>query len=97
MKENDWRLRGQEKFLKGVTLVRRRYRQYAQNPRWDHDHCSFCWAEFCLKGCPDALQDGYANPALARSPDPKVGGSNPLRHATFSPHMASEIIGLGLN
>ena len=25
-------------------------------------------------------------------PDPKVGGSNPLRHASFSPQMAVEFI-----
>lgn len=57
---NDWRLFGQEAYLKGVTLVHRRYRQYAKNPNWDHDHCSFCSAEFYLKGCPEALQEGYA-------------------------------------
>jgi hypothetical protein len=61
MNENeDWRLFDQDKYLKGVTLVRRRYRQYSKNPTWDHDHCSFCWAEFCLEGCPESLQAGYA-------------------------------------
>jgi hypothetical protein len=60
MEENDWRLMGQEKFLKGVALVHRKYRQYRENPDWGHDHCSFCWVEFCLEGCVDAIQEGYA-------------------------------------
>jgi hypothetical protein len=44
----------------GVTLVRRSYRQYTKNPNWDHDHCEFCFAEFCLKDHESALQAGYA-------------------------------------
>jgi len=59
-KEDDWRLTGQEKYLKGVTLVHRRYRQYKENPNWDHDHCAFCWIEFCLEGCSGSIQEGYA-------------------------------------
>jgi hypothetical protein len=58
--KEDWRLTNQENYLKGVTLVRRSYRQYAKNPNWDHDHCDFCWAEFCFKQCEGALQEGYA-------------------------------------
>jgi len=58
--DNDWRLQGQEKYLKGIKLVRRKYRQYAKNPDWDHDHCSFCWVEFCLKENCDSLKEGYA-------------------------------------
>ena len=57
--EDDWRLTGQESYLKGVTLVHRKYRQYKGNPNWDHDHCEFCWAEFCLKGCTESIQEGY--------------------------------------
>ena len=60
MKKDDWRLTGQEKYLKGVTLVHRKYRRYEKNPDWDHDHCVFCWVEFCLKGCADSIQEGYA-------------------------------------
>ncbi len=58
--KDDWRLAGQEKYLKGVTLVHRRYRQYKDNPNWDHDHCAFCWVEFCLEGCAGSIQEGYA-------------------------------------
>jgi len=43
---DDWRRRGQERFLKGVVLVRRTYRLYREG--WDHDHCEFCSAKFSL-------------------------------------------------
>ncbi len=43
---DDWRRRGQERFLKNVVLVRRSYRLYREG--WDHDHCEFCWAKFSL-------------------------------------------------
>ena len=43
---DDWRLQGQEKYLKGVTLILRDY--YLYHPDWDHDHCAFCWAKFSL-------------------------------------------------
>lgn len=49
----DWRLTGQERYLKGATLRRRRWT--LQTPEWDHDHCEFCWAKF-----PDELPEGYA-------------------------------------
>jgi len=58
--KSDWRLRNQEKYLKGVTLVLRVYRQYAKNPKWDHDHCAFCWAEFSTHDSPGVLHAGYA-------------------------------------
>jgi hypothetical protein len=58
--ESDWRLQGQERYLQGITLVHRRYRQNAKNPKWDHDHCEFCSAEFALTA-PDALREGYAS------------------------------------
>ena len=41
---SDWRLQGQERYLKGVKLTFKNYQQYS--PNWDHDHCSFCWATF---------------------------------------------------
>ena len=56
----DWRLQGQEKYLHGVTLTRRAYRQYASNQSWDHDHCEFCGAKFSVESLPDTLQEGYA-------------------------------------
>ena len=56
---HDWRLQGQEQYLKGATLVRRLYREPRCNPEWDHDHCEFCWAKFMLGSNPDALHEGY--------------------------------------
>ena len=58
--ENDWRLTKQEKYLKGVTLIHRRYRLYPKNPDWTHDHCSFCWATFSLLESNDSLKQGFA-------------------------------------
>lgn len=58
--DSDWRLRGQERYLQGVTLVRRRYRAYAKNPSWGHDHCAFCWAKFMVEDCADVVHEGYA-------------------------------------
>lgn len=58
--KSDWRLQGQEKYLRGVTLVHCRYRPYHENPNWDHDHCEFCLAKFMAKDLPDALHQGYA-------------------------------------
>ncbi len=58
--DSDWRLQGQEKYLQGVTLMRRTYRRYAKNPDWDHDHCVFCTATFMVEDIPDVLHEGYA-------------------------------------
>ena len=59
---SDWRLRGQEKYLAGATLVHRPYRRYAANRNWDHDHCAFCWAKFMVEDRPDVLHNGYTTP-----------------------------------
>jgi hypothetical protein len=56
---NDWRLSGQERYLRGVELCHRAYRRYPKNPSWDHDHCSFCRAEFTVEDSPEALREGY--------------------------------------
>ncbi|MCU0415008.1 MAG: hypothetical protein MUE91_11515 [Ignavibacteriaceae bacterium] len=61
IEKDDWRLNNQEKYLVGVTLVRRLYRQNPYNPEWDHDHCEFCLAKFSLDTrIKDALLSGYA-------------------------------------
>jgi hypothetical protein len=52
----DWRLQRQEKFLNGVSLIKKRYRKYREG--WDHDHCEFCWAKFS-EG-PEDINFGYA-------------------------------------
>ena len=59
MPDDDWRRQGQEHFLNGVTLVHRPYRQYENNPRWEHDHCGFCGAKFSLLDKADCLKEGY--------------------------------------
>jgi hypothetical protein len=56
--KNDWRLQGQEKYLKGVSLTLKPYSKYRE--RWDHDHCSFCNAKFMEQDHPGTLHEGYA-------------------------------------
>ncbi|GAB6188179.1 hypothetical protein [Thermopirellula anaerolimosa] len=51
----DWRLQGQERFLKGVSLLRRTYRKYREG--WEHDHCEFCGAKFSEQG--EGVNVGY--------------------------------------
>jgi hypothetical protein len=57
--DTDWRLTGQEAYLTHVPLRRQRYRRYAANPKWDHDHCAFCHAKFMVEELPDVLHVGY--------------------------------------
>jgi hypothetical protein len=56
--ENDWRLRGQEKYLKNVPLWWKKYARYSES--WEHDHCQFCWAKLMEEDYPDVLHEGYA-------------------------------------
>ena len=69
---DDWRLTGQQRYLHGAALARRRYR--ARSATWDHDHCAFCWAKFVDPGVsqphgrlaeeqPDVVTQGYATTA----------------------------------
>lgn len=44
----DWRLQGQERYLKGVELCWAKYTPY--RPGWDHDHCEFCGKKFAVQG-----------------------------------------------
>jgi hypothetical protein len=57
----DWRLQGQEKYLKGVCLSKKRYGKYREG--WEHDHCEFCGAKFSERegdlGTGYATQDDY--------------------------------------
>jgi hypothetical protein len=52
---SDWRLQGQEEYLTGIVLVKKRYRKYRED--WDHDHCEFCWQKFSES--PGDLHVGY--------------------------------------
>ena len=54
--DDDWRIQGQEKYLKNVCLHFRKWQQSREG--WDHDHCEFCGAKFMI-GNPDALSEGY--------------------------------------
>ena len=56
---NDWRLNGQLRYLCGVDLCWRTYRQYPKDENWDHDHCAFCWAKFMVVDYPEVLHAGY--------------------------------------
>ena len=53
---DDWRLQGQERYLKRAVLTNKRYRKYRDD--WDHDHCQFCGKKFSER--PDDLNVGYA-------------------------------------
>jgi hypothetical protein len=57
--DDDWRLRGQDRYLTGARLVRCAYRRNPSNPNWDHDHCEFCSAKFMVDDLPDVLHAGY--------------------------------------
>ena len=54
----DWRCRGQEKYLKGVDLYWKKYTRYKEG--WDHDHCEFCNVKFQETEGLDILNEGYA-------------------------------------
>ncbi|MEA2165096.1 MAG: hypothetical protein QOK37_3223 [Thermoanaerobaculia bacterium] len=55
---NDWRLRNQLTYLKGVVLEWRPYRAFREG--WEHDHCEFCWDKFAEGDDADVLHAGYA-------------------------------------
>ena len=57
---NDWRLSHQERYLKGVTLLKRSYKPASKEN--DHDHCEFCCAKFMAAALPETIQEGYATP-----------------------------------
>jgi hypothetical protein len=55
---DDWRLQGQEEYLKDISLSWKKYTRYSES--WEHDHCEFCWAKFMEEDLPDVLHAGYA-------------------------------------
>ena len=55
VEENDWRLNGQEEYLKDKTLYFRKWTRRKET--WDHDHCEFCWATISNYTCD--LQEAY--------------------------------------
>tara|TARA_Y100000768_G_scaffold388444_1_gene384398 strand:+ start:9526 stop:9894 length:369 start_codon:yes stop_codon:yes gene_type:complete len=57
--DKDWRLQGQEEYLKGVPLVFKKWRKPREE--WDHDHCEFCWAKFAEFEGDDIHRSGFAD------------------------------------
>jgi len=54
---SDWRLHGQERFLEGVSLSKKKYLAYREG--WDHDHCEFCGVKF--SELEEDLNEGYVS------------------------------------
>jgi hypothetical protein len=59
---SDWRLHGQERYLKQVELCYCAYEIYREG--WDHDHCEFCGGKFATQG--GEFTEGYATVDLYR-------------------------------
>ncbi len=55
---DDWRLQGQEDYLRDTVFCFKPYEAF--NAIWDHDHCEFCGAKFSST-TPEALMEGYTN------------------------------------
>jgi hypothetical protein len=51
---DDWRLQGQEDYLKGKTLY---FRKFIGTEKWDHEHCVFCSEK--IMDSPEAEKEGY--------------------------------------
>jgi hypothetical protein len=56
--ENDWRLQGQEAYLKGISLWWMKYSPYSGT--WEHDHCEFCGTKFMDEDNADVITHGYS-------------------------------------
>ena len=56
--EDDWRLRGQDKYLTGISLRKSRYESDLSN---DHDHCVFCGVKFMDAQGSDVQCEGYCS------------------------------------
>ncbi len=84
--DEDGRLTGQEKYLRGVTLTWRSWS--TDRPDWDHDHCEFCWVHFgdhllrmiptpsLRAGSPPMASTGSVEPASPISASDSVGDSS---------------------
>jgi hypothetical protein len=56
--ESDWRLNSQEDYLQGKKLRLTKF--VMKDPRWDHEHCEFCWGKF-MENTPGTMQSGYVD------------------------------------
>ena len=58
LENNDWRLTCQEDYLMNATL--KHITHFTKHSdKWDHEHCSFCWAKFMEGDYADVLHEGY--------------------------------------
>ena len=66
-------------------FVRKAYVQ--RSPRWDHDHCVFCWAEFMPEGATaheePTYREGYATSGPPADPKPDYYWVCPACFADF--------------
>lgn len=61
---NDWRQTDQKAYLDKATFEHRPFTPPSDNPHWDHEHCSFCWAKFMAKvpdSDPTVMAEGYVS------------------------------------
>ena len=70
---DDWRLTPtNESQFRGAVFTRKAY--VPSSPSWDHDHCSFCWAEFLPAGVAaheePTFHEGYATVGPPANPRP---------------------------
>ena len=56
--EDDWRFQNASG-LKDQKFKWKKYTKWSE--KWDHDHCSGCWATFSEIAAPDHLYEGYAS------------------------------------
>ena len=63
MNQEDWRLRGQEEYLKNATLYFRNFTPFSET--WEHEHCEFCWAKFGTEQ--ENLHQGYCTTPIHSS------------------------------
>lgn len=53
IEKNDWRIMGQDKYLKGKIFEKKYFKGS------DHNHCEFCWKKFGLGD--NDLKSGYSS------------------------------------
>ena len=53
----DWRRQGQENYLKGKSLIWKKYT--IKGDFWKHDHCSFCGVRFMDIESSEIVNEGY--------------------------------------
>jgi hypothetical protein len=56
--KDDWRINGQEKYLKDGEWSWKKYKRYRKD--WDHDHCAFCSEKIAEDEVAEALHEGYS-------------------------------------